>query len=519
MRVELGQELNIAQRFLDERIQEGRGDRTALRLAERELSYAEVQALANRFGRVMRRMGVRQEERVLIGLRDGAEFVGALFGTLKIGAVVVMVNPDLNPTQLSALFDYSRARLSIVDGGRVEAFEEARQRAAWRPDLLVVGDWTGGYPTFAEEASTEDDSLETVSTHRDDPAIWLFSGGTTGTPKAVVQTHRSFANTTELYAKAALGYEESDITLSVPKLFFGYATGSNLFFPFSVGASAVLFAEHPTPELLFERIRVHRPTILINVPTMVNKMVQHPDAGEQDLSCLRFATSAGEALPVPLYHQWKETFGVELLDGLGTAEMWHVFLSNLPGTVRPGTLGRAVPGFDVRVCDDDGRPVEDGELGRLWVRGESRALGYWQNSDKTAEAFRGEWFVGGDLVSRDADGYVTYCGRSDDVIKVAGKWLAPQEVESCLQRHEAVDECAVVGVETEDGLVKPVAFVRANRVDGALESELQQFVLESLEPYKHPRKVILVEAFERTHLGKIDRGKLKQLGEQALKAE
>lgn len=514
MKFEAPIELNIAQRFLDARIDEGRGDRIALRLDEGVLTYSEVQNLANRFGWVLRNMGVRREERVLVALRDGPEFVGALFGILKIGAVVVMVNPDLKPKNLAALFDYSRARLLVVASECADNFIQAAEISRWQPDPLVVGAPRGDLLSFETESQAVEDDLETVETHRDDPAIWLFSGGTTGAPKAVVQTHRSFANTTELYAKAALRCDENDITLSVPKLFFGYATGSNLFFPFSVGASAVLFPEHPTAEILFEKIRRHRPTILINVPTMINKMVSHPDVAAQDLSCLRFATSAGEALSVPLYHRWKESFGVELLDGLGTAEMWHVFLSNLPGAVRPGTLGRAIPGFEIRVCDEEGREVEDGEVGRLWVRGDSRALGYWQNLDKTAEAFRGEWFVGGDLVRRDVDGYIIYCGRSDDVMKVGGKWLAPQEVESCLQQHPAVDECAVVGVATGDGLTKPVAFVRAREASPGLEAELQQFVLEHLEPYKHPRQVILIDSFARTHLGKIDRGKLKTMAKE-----
>jgi benzoate-CoA ligase family protein len=503
--------LNIAERFLDERVVEGKGDRIALRLDGGVLSYREVQTLANRFGQVLRGLGVRQEERVLLALRDSAEFVGALFGTLKIGAVAVMVNPDLKSQNLADLFAYSRAGALVVEQECLPAFEEAAKRADWQPRFLVVAGEDAGYPSFEALAQQVEGKLVTVQTHADDPAVWLFSGGTTGSPKAVVQTHRSFANTTELYAKAALDYNEDDITLSVPKLFFGYATGSNLFFPFSVGGSAVLFPEHPTAEVLFEKIRRYRPTILINVPTMINKMVNHPEAAKQDFSSLRLATSAGEALPAPLYHQWKETFGVELLDGLGTAEMWHVFLSNLPGQVRPGTLGRVVPGFEILVCDEGGSEVPVGDVGRLWVRGESRAIGYWQNMKKTAQAFRGEWFVGGDLVQRDEDGYFTYCGRSDDVLKVAGKWLAPQEVENCLKRHPAVDECAVVGVETEDGLTKPVAFVLAKEASGNLESELQEFVLERLEPYKHPRRVILVDSFARTHLGKIDRTKLKHL--------
>jgi len=235
----------------------------------------------------------------------------------------------------------------------------------------------------------------------------------------VVQTHASFANTTECYAKGVIGYTERDVTVSVPKLYFGYATGSNLLFPFAVGATTVLFPEAATPELVFERIARFRPTILINVPTMINHMVSHPAAASQDLSCLRLATSAGEPLPVELYQRWKRTFGVELLDGLGTAEMWHIFISNRPGQVRPGTLGTVVPGFDVKVCDDEGRELPAGEVGVLWVRGGSRALGYWQQMEKTKEGFRGEWYVSGDMVRRDPDGYFTYCGRADDLLKVS----------------------------------------------------------------------------------------------------
>ncbi len=509
--MDLPDRFNIADHFLGERLREGRGERVALRHADGTLTYAEVQALADRFGRALLGVGVRPEERVLIALPDGPEFVGALFGTLRIGAVVVMVNPGRSPQDLAALFDYSRAGCVVVDGAVLGSFEAALAAAERHPPLLVVGGEAGDHASFETLSAGPDESLETAATHPDDPAIWLFSGGTTGRPKAVVQTHRSFANTTECYAKQALGYTEDDVTLSIPKLYFGYATGSNLLFPFSVGGSAVLFAEHPTADLLFEQIRRHRPTILINVPTMINQMINHPAAGEQDLSSLRFATSAGEALPAPLYRRWRETFDVELLDGLGTAEMWHVFVSNLPGEVKPGTLGRAVPGFDLKVCDDDGAEVADGEVGRLWVRGDSRALGYWQSAAKTAAAFRGEWFVGGDLVSRDAEGYVTYCGRSDDVLKVGGKWLAPQDVESCLMRHPAVAECAVVGVENAAGLTKPYAFVVARGEAADLEEELKRHALEELEAYKHPRRVIRVEAMPRTHLGKIDRGRLKEM--------
>jgi benzoate-CoA ligase family protein len=499
---------NIADHFLRERIAEGRGGRTAIREQHRELTYAEVDRLADAYGRALRDAGVQQEQRVVIALPDGSDFVSAFFGALRIGAVVVMVNPGLPREQLRAILGYSRAPAVVVGAGTRETIVAAAEGLRRPPTLLEVaevGDDQGG----AE--------LETVPTHRDDPAIWLFSGGTTGAPKAVVQTHRSFANTTERYAEGALGYREDDITIAVPKLYFGYATGSNLLFPFAVGASCVLFPDHPTPEILFELIQQHRATILVNVPSMVAKLVDHPRAAEQDLSSLRFATSAGEALPAALYHRWKGTFGVELLDGLGTAEMWHIFVTNLPEQVMPGTLGRAVDGFDVEVRDAAGQRVPDGEVGQLWVRGGSRALGYWQDLPRTMRTFRGEWVVTGDLIRRGSDGTVTYVGRSDDALKVKGKWLVPSEVEGVLATHSSVAEAAVVAVPDEDGLLRPVAFVVAEpgvaRDDAGrreLAESLRHRTLERLEPYKHPREVHVVDGLPRTHLGKVDRGALRQ---------
>lgn len=511
---------NIADHFLDARVREGAGERVALRVdgsegSTREWRYREVRELSDRFAHALTALGLEPEQRVIVALPDSAEFVGAFFGTLKAGGVVVMVNPKLPAAQLAALFEYSRAKVAVIDGAEPEAFLEAAEAGTWPRRLLTVG----GAPEETERVTCWEklakhqpsEPFPNVGTHRDDPAIWLFSGGTTGRPKAVVQSHRSFANTTEHYAKAALGYCADDVTLSVPKLFFGYATGSNLLFPFAVGATAVLFPEHPTAELLFEKIRKHRPTVLINVPTMINHMVTHQSASGTDLSCLRCCTSAGEALPVPLHERWSELFKVDLLDGLGTAEMWHVFLTNLPGAIKPGTLGKVIEGFEIDVRDEEGQPLGPGEVGRLWVRGDSRALGYWQESDKSAEAFRGEWFVGGDLVSRDAEGWVTYQGRGDDVLKVGGKWLVPGEVESCLLRHPQVEECAVVGVTDGNGLTKPHAFVIAVDPSPELAAALQQCVIDELAPYKYPRQIHFVDDLPRTHLGKVDRGKLKTL--------
>ena len=407
MSTELPERLNIAAWLLDARVREGRGERPALLTDQGTHTYREVQTLANRFGHLLARAGVEPEQRVIIALPDGPEFVAALFGTLKVGAVAVMVNPQLAVDAIEDIYAYTRATAALVHRHTAPAFQAASRAAgAHLKQIIIVGE---SATTRALEGAAPD--LDTFASHRDDAAIWLLDGESNGRPKAVVQSHGSFANTTLCYGQGVLGLTERDITLAVPKLFVGYATGSNLFFPFSVGAAAALFPEQSTVETLFGKIRRFRPTVLVNVPTMVNQMVAHPDATQQDLSSIRLATSAGAALPLELYEGWKRTFRVELLDGLGTAEMWHIFISNQPGAVRPGTIGKVVPGFDVRVRDGLGHDLADGEVGMLWVRGNSRAIGYWQQMDKTQAAFRGEWYVSGDLVRRDADGYFTYCGR------------------------------------------------------------------------------------------------------------
>jgi len=504
MTYEPPERLNIADLFLDARVREGRGGRTALVTNGGSLTYLEVQALANRFGHLLRNAGAEPEQRVLIALPDGPQFVAALFGTLKIGAVVVMANPGLSVEEVRHLLAYTRARVIVAHRDTAAAFEDAAAEAPLVKRLLVAG--TDAFDRAVAAAPAD---LETFASHRDDAAIWLFSGGTTGRPKAVVQSHRSFAFTAECYGRGVLGYTEDDLSLSVPKLYFGYATGSNLFFPFLAGAASALFPEPASAEVVFEKIRRFRPTVLVNVPTMVHKMVAHPEAGSQDLSSLRVSTSAGEALPAELYDRWKRSFGVELLDGLGTAEMWHIFISNRIGAVRPGTLGTVVPGFTIKVCDEEGRELKPGETGWLHVRGGARAIGYWQHHEKTERAFQGEWYVTGDLVRIDADGAVTYCGRGDELLKVAGKWLAPSEVEGCLLDHPAVAEAAVVGAADSNGLVKPIAYVVARERREGLAEELRAFVRDRLAPYKHPRDVVFLDALPRTHLGKVDRGRLR----------
>lgn len=502
--------INLADYCLDAHVRDGRGSGRALITDEGVFTYAEVQARANRFAGVLRAAGVEPEQRVLIALGDGLDWVAAFFATLKLGAAVVMANPGLKKDEIEYFLEYTRAKVVVTEGDSAAVFREAGVAVPTLREVLVVGE-----ESFAKRLEVAEDRFENFKTHRDDAAIWLFSGGTTGRPKGVVQTHRSFVNTTELYAKGSMGYGENDITLSVPKLFFGYATGSNLIFPFSVGATSILFREKCTPEALFARIARHRPTVLINVPTMVHQMTSHPDAAAQDLSCLRATTSAGEALSEELYRRWQKLFGVPLLDGLGTAEMWHIFLTNTVKDVRPGSLGLAVPGFDVRVCDDDGNELPRGETGFLWVRGASRAIAYWHEMDKTQQVFRGEWYASRDMVRQDEDGFFYYSGRDDDMLKVGGRWLAPAEVENCLQQHSNVAEVAVVGVPDAQGLVKPWAYVVARscapEARASFAEDLRAFALDRLEPYKAPRQVVVLEAMPRTHLGKIDRGKLRKM--------
>ncbi len=496
--------LNIADYFLDARVREGRGDRTALITDAGRWSYREVQALANRYANALSSAGVAPEQRVIVALPDGPDYVAALFGILKIGAVVVMVNPDLKPEAIQYFCEYSRAAAVLVAAERADAFRAAAAGAEHAPALHVVGG-----PDWKSRLNAGADTRRNFPAHRDDPAIWLFSGGTTGRPKAAVQPHRSYVNTAECYARHVLRYTEDDVTLSVPKLFFGYAMGSNLLFPFAVGAASILFEERCTADAIFTRVARHRPTALIAVPTMINQMVSHPDAAQQDFSSIRVATSAGEGLPEELHARWDQVFGVPLLDGLGTAEQWHIFLSNRVGRIRRGTLGEVVPGFEIRVADEDGNPVPDGTMGHLWVRGGSRALGYWQQLDKSQTCFRGEWVVTGDLVRRDADGYYTYGGRADELLKVSGKWLSATEVEGCLLQHPAVAQAAVVGVTDANGLVKPHAWIVSREHRDGLADELKAFVRDRLEHYKCPREVFFVDALPTTHLGKVDRGKLR----------
>jgi benzoate-CoA ligase family protein len=481
---DLPRQLNLASWFVDRNVEEGRGDRTALIGPGGPTTYAELARLVNRGGNLLREHGVRADERVLLVLGDSVEFVALWFGAQKIGAVTAEAYTFLQPKDYAYYLDYTRAGVVVVDETTEGPIREVAEASRWLRDVLVVDQ---------ERLAALPDELEPAPTTKDDIAIWKFTTGSTGQPKAAVHPVHSAVLSCEWYAKGVLGLGADDVVLPVPKLFFGYARDLAALFPFAVGAAGIVFPERSSPEKIFELIADHRPTILVNVPTMMAQMIGHP---EHDLSCLRFCTSAGEALPRELHDRWLETFGVEVLDGIGSSEAYHIYISNRPGRVRPGSTGELVPGYEAHIAEN----------GELWIEGDTAALFYWGEHEKTKQTFHGDTVKTGDLFDRDEDGYFWYRGRVDDLIKVGGMWVAPAEIEHCLIEHPQVVEAAVIGAQ-QNGLTLARAFVVAR---GSLDEQtLRDFVRERLAPHKVPREVRIVDDLPKTPSGKLDRKALR----------
>jgi benzoate-CoA ligase family protein len=543
-------DFNLARYFLTDRLAEGLADKPAVLFGTRAYTYGETAARSLEFARYLSSLGVRREERVLIILHDTPAFVWALFGTLLQGAVVTMGNPEAPAPDLAHLCRYTRASV-VVTIPRVagELAEELASRAvrevvvaaevATGDDVLAPVVPPAALPratplaqALARGAELVDDPAHApLPTHRDDVAIWLFTSGSTGKSKANLHAHGDFAFNTEVYAKRTVRYAREDVTVSVPRLFFGYATGTNLFFPFAVGATTGLFAERPTPESLTAAIERHRATVVTNVPTMMSKLLDYDESRTQrgqsglDLSSVRFHLSAGEALPEPLLRRFTARFGAEVYDGIGSAEMFHIYCSNRPGDVRPGTLGRVVDGYEIRILPEEaaepgGAPVPVGDIGVMWVRGPSASMGYFEDREKSFRTFLGPWCRTGDLFRLDHEGYLTFVGRSDDLLKVSGVWVAPLEVEDCLLRHPAVATAAVLGREDADGLTKVKAFLvpREDRRDvltdpanaRALADEVRSFVKETLTKHKYPRWIVFCDDLPKNDRGKVDRKALRE---------
>jgi benzoate-CoA ligase family protein len=502
---------NLTSWFVDRHLDEGRGDHTALICQGRRVSYAELAALVNRSGHVLRDLGVRQEERMLLALGDSVEFVACWYAAQKLGAVTAEVYTFLPAKDFAYYLQYTRAGVVVADASTLARLREARPASAWLRTVLVVGSVEGalldGEASFDELVAQAPAELDPAPTGPDDIALWKFTTGSTGRPKACVHRMITPLRSYEHYALGVLGMSADDVVLPVPKLFFGYARDLAALYPFGCGATGIVFGERSTADLILELVVSLRPTILVNVPTMIRAMLEQPD---RDLSCLRLCTSAGEALPEELHRRWLETFGVELLDGIGSSEAYHIYASNRPGQARAGTLGTAVPGYRLRIVDDDQREVAQGETGRLWIEGDTTALMYWGAHEQSVATFAGDVVMSGDLFASDRDGYLVYQGRADDLLKVGGIWVAPQEIERCLAEHPAVSECAVVGYE-EDGLQRPRAFVVLVEAAACDAAELQEHVKSRLSPHKYPRDVRFVERLPRTGSGKIDRSALREL--------
>lgn len=511
----LPERFNLCDYYLDRNLREGRGGKVAIRCGDRSATYAQLSARARQVAAVLRRLGVRPEERVLLALPDIPEYAESWFGILRAGAVFAMVSPLNHREAFQNYLAYTKCRVVITHSDCLPEIAPALRAARLPVTALVVGPDAGGFLAYEEALGAEDPDSALAAlepTGPDDLAGWLFTSGSTGLPKACVHTHADFAYNTETYALQVAGYRESDVCLSVPKLFFGYATGTNLMFPFRVGASVVLFPGRATADELFDQIERFRPTFLTHVPTMINNMLRSPRIASADLSSLRICLSAGEALPARLYEEWKARTGVEILDGIGSAEMFHIYISNRPGDVKLGSLGRIVPGYEAQIVDPAGRPVPDGEPGRLRIRGGSTALCYWGDKPKSRATFQGEWCTTADIFRRDAGGYYWYEGRDDDLLKVSGIWVSPLEIENVLLEHPAVAEICVIGREDEDRLIKPHAFVVLKpgyQGSDQLAAELKAHIQSRLTPHKYPRWFEWRESLPKNDRGKVSRKELK----------
>lgn len=522
---------NAAHDLLSRNLAAGRGGKIAYLDDDGAITFAELDARCRAFAAALRRAGYRREERVLLCVLDTIDFPTVFLGCLLAGVVPVAVNTLLTADDYAYMLEHSGARAVVVSGSLLPCMRAAFGKLAQgaRPDVIVASPDDDGHtrghapePTLdsvgAMIAAQRGDADPVVaSTGPGDMAFWLYSSGSTGRPKGTVHSHGNLFHTADLYARRVLGLREDDVVFSAAKLFFAYGLGNALTFPLSVGATTVLMAERPTPQAVFRRLSTHRPTVFCGVPTLFAGMLAAADLPARAEVAMRVCTSAGEALPRDIGDRFLAHFGCDILDGIGSTEMLHIFLSNRPGDVRYGTTGKPVPGYELKLLDEQGEPCAAGEIGDLYIQGPSAALMYWchndSDRDRNREVFVGAWTRSGDKYVRDADGYFTYAGRSDDMLKVGGIYVSPFEVEAALAQHPAVLEAAVIGVMDADELVKPKAFVvlRPGMAwhDG-MAAELQAFVKTRLAPYKYPRQIECVDELPKTATGKIQRFRLRQ---------
>ena len=556
--IELPREYNAAVEFIDANVAKGRADKVAFIDATGRYTYGELAERVDRAGNALRALGAGQESRVLMCMLDGIDFPAVFWGAIKAGCVPIPINTLLTSSDYAHLLRDSRAHLAVVSEALLDRFAPALADQSCLEKVVVAGGEAGGeargeecgqapaaasparatgrasspssarapgspgstgsarpdYPFLADLLASASPKLDAAPTTCDDVAFWLYTSGSTGTPKGSMHLHRDLITTAEHYGVATLGIRGDDLVFSAAKLFFAYGLGNGMTFPFYAGATTVVLAGRPTPDAAMALLHEHRPTIFYGVPTLYGAMLAlPPDQRGEGSSRLRLAVSAGEALPAEIGTAWEERFGAPILDGLGSTEMLHIFLSNREGDVRYGTSGKAVPGYRLKLVAENGEPVAPGEIGELWVSGDSSAVAYWNQREKSLATFHGPWTRTGDKYVVDDEGYYHYCGRTDDMLKVGGQWVSPFEVESALLGHEAVLEAAVVAAEDEQGLTKPKAFVvprEGVEADATLATVLQELVKDRLAPFKYPRWIEFASELPKTATGKIQRFKLRR---------
>ena len=508
-----GPPFNFA-RYLIE-LNEARGGKVAYIDDHESLSYASLADRIRRMASALTSAGLRREDRVLLLMHDNTDWPVSFLGAMYAGIVPVAVNTLLTADDYAFMLKNSRAQAAIVSGALMDVLTSAMEQGGNEVRTVIVSHpetpLPSGFLALRELIARSEPAAAAALTLPDDPGFWLYSSGSTGKPKGTVHTHANPFHTVELYAKPVLGLTEHDICFSSAKLFFAYGLGNALTFPLAVGASVVLMAERPTPQATFKRWVERQPTVFFGAPTGFAGMLSSPALPERKDVSLRMCSSAGEALPAEIGHRFKARFGCDIIDGIGSTEMLHIYLSNRPGDVHYGTTGRAVDGYELELRGEDGHAVNDNEVGDLFIKGPSAALMYWGNRDKSRETFQGAWTKSGDKYVRSAEGYFTYAGRSDDMLKVSGIYVSPFEVESTLMQHPAVLECAVIGTLDAEGLTKTKAFVVLKDGQHADEAALKAFVKDRLAPYKYPRLIQFVQELPKTATGKIQRFKLREL--------